>query len=220
MLKLRGCKYYVINNSRRIKEMEIKDLIKTRRLQRGMTMRELAEKIGVSEATVSRWEDGKIKSWRWDRAKAISEALDIPANVLMTGTEIELPEYENTHAIPILGEICAGPGIFCDENYNGAFYIDRSIKADCCLIVSGDSMRDAGIMDRDIAFVKKQDRYRDGDIVAVIIRDENTAAIKKICFNGPDAVLMPCNPDYPPAVIALEEIIIVGKVIGAYRSLQ
>lgn len=26
--------------------MEIKDLIKTRRLQRGMTMRELAEKIG------------------------------------------------------------------------------------------------------------------------------------------------------------------------------
>lgn len=32
--------------------MEIKDLIKTRRLQRGMTMRELAEKIGVSEATV------------------------------------------------------------------------------------------------------------------------------------------------------------------------
>ena len=34
--------------------MEIKDLIKTRRLQRGMTMRELAEKIGVSEATVSR----------------------------------------------------------------------------------------------------------------------------------------------------------------------
>ena len=54
--------------------MEIKDLIKTRRLQRGMTMRELAEKIGVSEATVSRWEAGHIKGWRWDRAKAISDA--------------------------------------------------------------------------------------------------------------------------------------------------
>lgn len=196
--------------------MEIKDLIKTRRLQRGMTMRELAEKIGVSEATVSRWEAGHIKGWRWDRAKAISDALDIPAYVLMTGRALA-PE-ENTHAIPILGEICAGPGIFCDENYSGAFYIDKSVKADCCLVVSGDSMKDAGIQDKDIAFVKKQDRYKDGDIVAVIIKSDNTAAIKKICFNGSDAVLMPCNPDYHPEVVALEEIAIVGKVVGAYRA--
>ena len=121
--------------------------------------------------------------------------------------------------LPILGEICAGPGIFCDENYSGAFYIDKSVKADCCLVVSGDSMKDAGIQDKDIAFVKKQDRYKDGDIVAVIIKSDNTAAIKKICFNGSDAVLMPCNPDYHPEVVALEEIAFVGKVVGAYRAL-
>ena len=34
-----------------------------------------------------------------------------------------------------------------------------------------------------------------------------------------DAVLMPCNPDYHPDVVALEEIAIVGRVIGAYRAL-
>lgn len=80
-------------------------------------------------------------------------------------------------------------------------------------------MRDAGIQDKDIAFVKKQDRYKDGDIVAVIIKSDNTAAIKKICSHGSDAVLMPCNPDYHPEVVALEEVAIVGKVVGAYRAL-
>jgi repressor LexA len=192
----------------------IKDNIKKLRQKHGLTQSELGRIAGVSDKAVSTWERGDAEP-RMGAVEKMAAYFRISKSAIIDN--VTVPEARE---LPILGEICAGPGIFCDENYSGAFYIDRSIKADCCLIVSGDSMRDAGIMDRDIAFVKKQDRYRDGDIVAVIIRDENTAAIKKICFNGPDAVLMPCNPDYPPAVIALEEIIIVGKVIGAYRSLQ
>lgn len=40
--------------------MKTNDLIKMRRLELDMTMKELAQKVGVSEGTVSRWESGDI----------------------------------------------------------------------------------------------------------------------------------------------------------------
>ena len=40
--------------------MQTNDLIKMRRLELDMTMKELAKKVGVSEGTISRWESGDI----------------------------------------------------------------------------------------------------------------------------------------------------------------
>ena len=191
----------------------IKDNIKKLRQKHGLTQSELGRIAGVSDKAVSTWERGDAEP-RMGAVEKMAAYFRISKSAIIDN--VTVPEARE---LPILGEICAGPGIFCDENYSGAFYIDKSVKADCCLVVSGDSMRDAGIQDKDIAFVKKLDRYKDGDIVAVIIKSDNTAAIKKICFNGSDAVLMPCNPDYHPEVVALEEIAIVGKVVGAYRAL-
>jgi repressor LexA len=191
----------------------IKDNIKKLRQKHGLTQSELGRIAGVSDKAVSTWERGDAEP-RMGAVEKMAAYFRISKSAIIDN--VTVPEARE---LPILGEICAGPGIFCDENYSGAFYIDKSVKADCCLAVSGDSMRDAGIQDKDIAFVKKQDRYKDGDIVAVIIKSDNTAAIKKICFHGSDAVLMPCNPDYHPEVVALEEIAFVGKVVGAYRAL-
>ena len=191
----------------------IKDNIKKLRQKHGLTQSELGRIAGVSDKAVSTWERGDAEP-RMGAVEKMAAYFRISKSAIIDN--VTVPEARE---LPILGEICAGPGIFCDENYSGAFYIDKSVKADCCLVVAGDSMRDAGIQDKDIAFVKKQDRYKDGDIVAVIIKSDNTAAIKKICFHGSDAVLMPCNPDYHPEVVALEEIAFVGKVVGAYRAL-
>ena len=41
--------------------------LKSRRLELGLTMLEVAKAIGVSEATVSRYESGNIKNMRRDR---------------------------------------------------------------------------------------------------------------------------------------------------------
>lgn len=191
----------------------IKDNIKKLSQKHGLTQSELGRIAGVSDKAVSTWERGDAEP-RIGAVEKMAAYFRISKSAIIDN--VTVPEARE---LPILGEICAGPGIFCDENYSGAFYIDKSVKADCCLVVSGDSMRDAGIQDKDIALVKKQDRYKDGDIVAVIIKSDNTAAIKKICFHGSDAVLMPCNPDYHPDVVALEEIAIVGEVVGAYRAL-
>lgn len=44
--------------------MEIGALIKQKRIQKDMKLEELAKRVGVSAATVSRWESGKNAAFR------------------------------------------------------------------------------------------------------------------------------------------------------------
>ena len=44
--------------------MNVKDVIRENRLALGLTMKEVADKVGVSEATISRWESGEIANMR------------------------------------------------------------------------------------------------------------------------------------------------------------
>lgn len=58
--------------------MEIKDLIKRRRIELGMTMKELGDAVGVSEATISRYESGQIANMKRTTIIALSKVLSIP----------------------------------------------------------------------------------------------------------------------------------------------
>lgn len=63
--------------------MELKDVIRNKRIERGLTMKEFADMVGVSEATVSRWESGDIENMRRSNIISIWRNLDIPLSVLM-----------------------------------------------------------------------------------------------------------------------------------------
>ncbi len=79
--------------------MKTGELIKQRRLELDMTMRELSEKVGVSEATISRWESGDIANMRRDKIAALARALRIPPAVLMDWEEYDAERIEkNCHA--------------------------------------------------------------------------------------------------------------------------
>lgn len=62
---------------------DIKDVIKNRRKELGLTMKEVAEAVGVSEATVSRWESGDIGDMKRSRIAALAKVLRISPNVIM-----------------------------------------------------------------------------------------------------------------------------------------
>ncbi|MBB6478007.1 transcriptional regulator with XRE-family HTH domain [Negativicoccus succinicivorans] len=63
--------------------MKIKDILKARRLSLGLTLEDVAAKVGVSAATISRWESGDIANMRRDRIVALSKALKISPAVIM-----------------------------------------------------------------------------------------------------------------------------------------
>ena len=71
--------------------MEIRDVIRNRRIELGLTMKEVADMVGVSEATISRWESGDIANMRRNKISALANALQMPPAVIM-GWE-EPPTY-------------------------------------------------------------------------------------------------------------------------------
>lgn len=120
--------------------------------------------------------------------------------------------------IPILGTICAGNGIHCEENFEGYFLVDRSIKADYCLKVKGDSMIDANIYDGDVAFLRKDFDFIDGEIYAVCYGAEESASLKKLYKVDNKMMLQPCNSDYTAEFVDSDDVVIVGECIGTYHA--
>lgn len=63
--------------------MDFKDLIYNRRTELNLTMEELGKKVGVSRATVQRWESGEIKNVRRDKIAKLADALQSTPSYLM-----------------------------------------------------------------------------------------------------------------------------------------
>ncbi|WP_276625326.1 helix-turn-helix domain-containing protein [Dialister invisus] len=63
--------------------MEIKDIIKNRRIELHLTLEDVAKCVRVSPATVSRWESGDIANMRRDKIALLSSVLQINPMVLM-----------------------------------------------------------------------------------------------------------------------------------------
>ena len=63
--------------------MSVKDIIKQNRLRLGLTMKELSDKVGVSEATISRWESGEIANMKQSGIASLCKVLGISPSVIM-----------------------------------------------------------------------------------------------------------------------------------------
>ena len=61
--------------------------LKDRRLARGLTQKQIADYVKVSEATVSRWESGDIANMRRDRIALLAQILKVSPTFVMTGKE-------------------------------------------------------------------------------------------------------------------------------------
>lgn len=68
--------------------MEFKDLIKNRRIKLGLTLEDVGKIVGVSKATVQRWESGEISNMRRDKILLLAKALHTTPAYLM-GWEAE-----------------------------------------------------------------------------------------------------------------------------------
>ncbi|MCC8075639.1 MAG: helix-turn-helix domain-containing protein [Clostridiales bacterium] len=73
--------------------MEVKDRIKARRTELGLTLEQVGNYVGVSKSTVKKWETGYISNMRRDKIARLSEILQISPVELMgwdTGEDMHL----------------------------------------------------------------------------------------------------------------------------------
>lgn len=208
--------------------------IRTNRLNKafkasGLSQSELCDKADINKGALSSYLSGRYFPKQIALEK-LSSALNVSISYLMgfdtddtTDKRDSRPLPSNImvpagRQIPILGTICAGNGIHCEENFEGYFLVDRSIKADYCLRVKGDSMIDANIYDGDIAFLRKDFDFIDGEIYAVCYGAEESASLKKLYKADDKIMLQPCNSDYAAAFVNVDDVVIVGECIGTYHA--
>lgn len=198
---------------------------KLRELRRaaGLTLDELAERVGTSKQTIHRYENGTITNIPHGKVEGLARALGCTPSELM-GWEDAL-SYPGALPIgvkrlPILGEIACGKPIYAEEEHESYVTAGEDLDADFCLRAHGDSMTGARIMDGDIVYIRSQNQVDNGEIAAVIINDE--ATLKRVYFYPAEGklILSPENPRYAPLVFMgneLDSIKILGKAV-AFRS--
>src|SRR5438477_11213871 len=75
-------------------------------------------------------------------------------------------------AVPLLGRIAAGMPLLADENVEEYLTVPLGFAEGLdhfALRAAGDSMTGAGILDRDVVVVRRQDDADDGDTVAALL---------------------------------------------------
>lgn len=140
--------------------------------------------------------------------------------------EILLQEEENSipktsaSFIPVIGKVTAGIPITAVENIeeyipvpNSTIHSDEQLFV---LIIDGDSMIEAGILDGDKVIVKQQHTAENGDIV-VAMTDEGEATVKRFFKEKDHIRLQPENSSMDPLIYS--DVSILGKVVGLYRML-
>lgn len=203
--------------------MEVKDLLQRRRQELGLTMKDVALYVGVSEGTVSRWESGDIAQMKRSRIVRLAECLKISPLVIM-GYESEyaanIIPMPHMRKIPLLGTIACGEPILAAENLEGDVEIPDHIHADFALRCKGDSMINARIFDGDVVYIRQQGTVEDGEIAAVLIDDE--ATLKRVRLFPDHVSLEPENPKFKPLVFWNEDaatVRILGKAVAFTSSI-
>lgn len=197
-----------------------------RRKEIGLTQREVAEAVGVAEATVSRWESGEIANMRRDKISALAKVLHCSPDFVMTGERSDVPAippgFEPLPKMvkrPLVGSIACGEPITAEENLEGYVSIPAAWHATFTLQCRGDSMEPT-IHDGDLVAIRKDVQVENGQIAAVRIGDE--ATLKHLYLYPDKVVLQPENPCYEPIVKIGEEmndVTIEGKAVGLCRGL-
>lgn len=179
----------------------VKDILKGRRLELELTLEDVAKRVGVSPATISRWESGDIANMRRDRIAALAKALQISPAVIM-GWDVDTPIPPGTHRpqfkkVPMLGYAAAGQPLE-DLNQDAPYYdVDNKYDVDFCITVRGDSMINAGINDGDIVFIKSMPEVPNGKIACVEI-DNEKVCLKRFYKSADGVMLISENPKYSP----------------------
>lgn len=124
--------------------------------------------------------------------------------------------------VPIIGRVTAGLPMYAQQEWDGTLVLDSAqFKGQnlFALRVKGDSMRDAAILDGDLAICIPRQFAHNGEIVVVLVRNEE-ATVKRFFLHKERIELRPENPDFQPMFYSFDEVLVQGKVVGIQRAIE
>jgi repressor LexA len=176
------------------------------------TVREIGKAVGLaSSSTVHAHLANLQKSGLLRRNAAKPRAIE----VMLDKAKQALAPNEG---LPLVGQVAAGQPVLAEENIEDYVPVPPLAGGDegeYVLRVSGESMRDAGILAGDHVVVRRQETAGDGDIVVALVGDE--ATVKRFYRERDHIRLQPENPEMDP--IRSENVRVIGKVVGVFRRI-
>ena len=81
--------------------MTIKDNIRQRRIEKGLTLEELGKAVGVSKQTIQRYETGQITTIPYDKILLLATALSVTPQALMGWDSPEQTSHKSSKFEPL-----------------------------------------------------------------------------------------------------------------------
>ena len=133
-------------------------------------------------------------------------------------------EAREGRGIPIVGRVAAGVPIMATANREGVLSLEAMFGAGevFAVRVEGDSMRDAGILDGDLAIVEFRPEVEQGAIAVCYVGPGQEVTVKRLWQRRDGFELRPDNDAYRPLRVAKSDpdFRIAGPVIGVVRQLR
>jgi repressor LexA len=181
------------------------------------SVREIAEAVGLASSSTVHGHLSRLESKGFIRRDPTKpRAIEI----LDLEEENNIPKDEARYA-PVIGKVTAGIPITAVENIEEFVPIPSSTAGPdenlFVLVIDGESMIEAGILDGDMVIVKQQSSAQNGDIV-VAMTEDNEATVKRFFKEKNYIRLQPENATMEPLIY--HNVSILGKVVGLYRHIK
>jgi len=198
--------------------------IKNLRVARHMSQEELAEKVGLKKAAISKYENGLVVNIKRDIIGKLADALETAPTYLM-GMRDEMPTnaIPVTRFAPVLGTVRCGEPLLAEENIEGYMPIPYSNDGQDYFILHavGDSMDLAGISEGDLLIVRKQPEVESSEIAIVCVNGDEATA-KYYGLHGNMAILTPksSNPENQTQVYDIKKtpVRVIGRVVKIMKD--
>jgi repressor LexA len=191
------------------------------------SIREIGKAVGISSTSVVNYNLNRLVDEGFlDRDQNVSRGIRLTDKLVRATSQLA-----DVIRIPLVGRIFASEPVPLPGTDSPMFGTDEAIEITRDLLpaedglyaleVKGDSMVDAMVNDGDIVVMKHVPEWRNGDMVAVWLKDREETTLKHIYREGSRVRLQPANPTMDPIMIDHPETLEVqGKVMMVLRQMN
>ena len=202
------------------KQLIILEFIKDQLLTKGYppSVREICQAVGLKSTSTVHAHLNKLEKLGYIRRDPTKpRAIEIlDSNIF--GNNITEKEIIN---LPLVGQVTAGEPILAEQNIQEYIPLPAQLVKgpdNFLLKVKGESMINAGILDRDYVVVDKSSTASNSQIVVALVNGE-AATVKRFFKEGNKVRLQPENEFMDPIILDERDVEIVGIVTGVFRVL-